>query len=170
LGINYFELFELEQKYEIDLTVLHRQYLQKQTLHHPDRSGSGDERIKNLEISMQLNEGYKILKDDFLRAEHLLKILGQKFDDQELKGKLSSAELEEIMESYEQLEDLETIDQLKSFKMVKLKEKEKITLQLMEAFRNNHTGKAVEIALSLKYLTNLVGNIDAKIKNANNRD
>lgn len=168
MSINYFELFELEQKYEIDLAFLQKQYLQKQALHHPDRSSSSDERVKNLEISMQLNEGYKILKDDFLRAEHLLKNLGQKFDDQELKSKLSPAELEEIMESYEQLESLESLEELKSFKAIKLKEKEKITTELAGAFHNNHTAKAVEIALSLKYLTNLVGNIDAKIKNANN--
>ena len=156
------------QKYEIDLAFLHKQYLQKQALYHPDRSGSSDERIKHLEISMQLNEGYKILKDDFLRAEYLLKNLGQKFDDQELKSKLSPAELEEIMESYEKLEELETLEELKSFKAIKLKEKEKIIFGLTEAFRNNHTAKAVEITLSLKYLTNLLGNIDAKIKNANN--
>lgn len=168
MSINYFELFELEQKYEIDLAFLHRQYLQKQAVYHPDRSGSSDERVKNLEISMQLNEGYKILKDDFLRAEHLLKNLGQKFDDQELKSKLSPAELEEIMESYEQLENLETLEELKSFKALKLKEKETIVVQLTEEFNNNHIAKAVEITLSLKYLTNLVGNIDAKIKNANN--
>ena len=41
---------------------------------------------------------------------------------------------------------------------------------LIECFEDNNITKALDITLRLKYLTNLVKNIDLKIKHANNRD
>lgn len=170
LSINYFKLLDLEQKYDTDFALLQKQYLQKQALYHPDRAGSDSARLGNLEISMQLNEAYKVLKDDFLRAEHLLKLLGQKFDDHDLKNKLSTGDLEAIIESHEMLESIETLEELKLLQGVKVQEKERVVAELSECFKGNNIAKALEISIGLKYLTNLVRNIDLKIKHADSRD
>jgi molecular chaperone HscB len=167
--MNHFELLNLEQRYDIDLRLLQKQYLLKQSLHHPDRANSGSNRIKNLDISMQLNEAYKILKDDYMRAEYLLKIL-KKFDENILHESLTTYELEEIIESHEELDLMDSIESLQSLKDNKMLTKSKMIEALTESFKDNNITKALDITVRLKYLTNLVKNIDLKIKHANSRD
>jgi molecular chaperone HscB len=167
--MNHFELLKLEQRYDIDLSLLQKQYLLKQALHHPDRANSESDRMKNLDISMQLNEAYKILKDDYMRAEYLLKIL-KKFDESILHNSLTASELEEIIESHEELDLIDSVENLQNLKDNKMLRKSKMIQALTEYFRDNNITKALDITVRLKYLTNLVKNIDLKIKYANSRD
>jgi len=166
--MNYFQLLDLEQRYDIDFGVLQKQYLTKQALFHPDRAGSDVLRTQNLDISMQLNEAYNTLKDDYMRAEYLLKILGQKFDDRVLKDALGHAELARVIDSHEELEAMESLSDLQALKLGKMKEKSDMVQVLTECFRVNNITKALEITIGLKYLTNLVKNIEFKIKHADN--
>lgn len=166
--MNHFKLLDLEQRYDIDLHLLQKQYLTKQALYHPDRATSEALRSKNLDISMQLNEAYNILKDDYMRAEYLLKLLGQKFDDRILKDALSNSELEEIIAIHEELDKTEDLPGLQALKNTKIEEKSIIVQALTECFRVNNITKALEITIGLKYLTNLVKNIEFKIKHADN--
>ena len=168
ITMNHFKLLDLEQKYDIDRSELQKQYLSKQALYHPDRASTEALRTKNLDISMQLNEAYNILKDDYMRAEYLLKLLGQKFDDRTLKDALPPAELEVLMASHEDLEAIEDLSNLQILKASKLREKTQKTQELTECFLQNNISKALEITIGLKYLTNLVKNIDFKIKHADN--
>jgi molecular chaperone HscB len=170
MNINYFKLFDLEQKYDIDFERLRSQYFKQMTIYHPDAARLEQERLKCLEMSYQLNEGYKILKDDLLRAEHLLRLAGQKLDDQELKSKLSPRELEEIVAEHEELESKELLDDLINFHVAKVEKKDKIIAELSECFKKNNIPKALELSICLKYLTNLVRNIEVKIQYANSRD
>jgi molecular chaperone HscB len=167
--MNHFELLNLEQRYDIDFRLLQKQYLLKQAFYHPDRASSGSNRIKNLDISMQLNEAYKILKDDYMRAEYLLKIL-KKFDENILHESLTASELEEIIESHEELDLMDSVESLQRLKDNKMLAKSKMIEALTESFKDNNITKALDITVHLKYLTNLVKNIDLKIKHANNRD
>ena len=64
--MNYFELFAIEQKYDIDQKLLQTQYFSLQAKYHPDRSQNEFERHGNLEYSMLINEAFKILQDDYL--------------------------------------------------------------------------------------------------------
>jgi len=166
--MNYFELLDIEQKYDIDLRVLKKQYLSKQVLYHPDRASSDSLRTKNLDISMQLNDAYRILKDDYMRAEYLLEILGQKFDDRALRDALMPSELEGIMAAHEELDAVEKLSDLQLLKSNKMLEKATMTRALTECFYKNNITKALDITVRLKYLTNLVKNIDFKIKHADN--
>ena len=166
--MNYFELLDIEQKYDIDFALLKKQYLGKQALYHPDRASSDSLRTKNLDISMQLNEAYKILKDDYMRAEYLLKILGQKFDDRVMRDALTTIELEDIMTSHETLNAMEELSDLQLLKSNKMLEKATMIRVLTECFYKKNITKALDITVRLKYLTNLVKNIDFKIKHADN--
>jgi molecular chaperone HscB len=168
--MNHFELLNLEKRYDVDPALLRKQYLLKQALHHPDRASSDLTRIENLDISMQLNEAYKILKDDYMRAEYLLTILGQKFDDRLLRDALTALELEELIEAHEELDLIDEVIDLQHLKNNKILKKTQMVQALIECFEDNNITKALDITLRLKYLTNLVKNIDLKIKHANNRD
>jgi molecular chaperone HscB len=166
--MNHFELLNLEQRYDINPASLRKQYLLKQALHHPDRANSDSTRIENLNISMQLNEAYKVLKDDYMRAEYLLKILGQNFDDRLLRDALTAPELEELIESHEELDLIDAVVDLQHLKDNKILKKTQMMQALTVCFGDNNITKALDITLRLKYLTNLVKNIDLKIKHANN--
>ena len=119
---------------------------------------------------MQLNEAYKILKDDYARAEYLLRLMGQNFTEESLKSKLSSIELSEIMEMYEALDEIKDMSDLLQMEAQKLQEKSNIVKELTGCFAEKKIAKALDLTVRLKYLTNLVGNIKLKIKHANHLD
>lgn len=165
--MNYFELLDLEQKYDIDSLRLNKQYFFMQAKYHPDRAVPG-EKTQALEISIQLNEAYKILQDDFLRAEYLLKLKGQRFDDQILKNSLTLEELEEFLSEFEAIEKASDRSSLEKMENTKLKEKVLLVTEITQKFAENKLNEALDLTVRLKYLTNLVGNIRTKLKYANN--
>lgn len=163
--MNHFELFQIDARYDIDQATLQKQYFALQAKYHPDALGAN---AQSLDLSMQLNEGYQILKDDYLRAEYYLHLKGVIFDDRLLKNRLSVEELAAIMEQLEELEESQDYDLLSSIYESKLAEKTSIIVELTECFTQNKLDQALDITIRLKYLTNLVGNIKSKIKNADN--
>ncbi|MFK7968597.1 MAG: Fe-S protein assembly co-chaperone HscB [Rickettsiaceae bacterium] len=166
--MNHFELFAIKQKYDIDQKLLQKQYFALQTKHHPDRSKNELDRRKNLEYSMLINEAFKVLQDDYLRAEYLLNIKGKHIDDNKLKSLLSHNQLEEILENYELIESTQDLSQLNKIQQDKIGDCQKLVCKITQAFTENNLKQALDLTVSLKYLTNLVGNIKLKIKNANN--
>ena len=166
--MNHFELFAIKQKYDIDQKLLQKQYFALQTKHHPDRSKNELDRRKNLEYSMLINEAFKVLQDDYLRAEYLLNIKGEHIDDNKLKSLLSHNQLEEILENYELIESTQDLSQLNKIQQDKIGDCQKLVCKITQAFTENNLKQALDLTVSLKYLTNLVGNIKLKIKNANN--
>lgn len=168
--MNYFQVLELEQRYDVEQKSLHDKYLAKQMEYHPDRVVDGVSKVSNIETSMLLNEAYKVLSDDYKRAEYLLKLNGFEVSDQQFNSQLSSIELEEVLEEYEEIEAMhETADLIKK-EQQKLAMKAELIREITSHFNNNNFTKALDISVRLKYLTNLVGNIKLKIKHANNRD
>ncbi len=104
--MNYFELFALEQNYTLDQKHLRKQYLALQEKYHPDKAKDELQRHKNAEHSMLINEAFKVLKDDYLRAEYILQLKGEALNDNTLKTVLSPIQLEEILEEYELIENI----------------------------------------------------------------
>lgn len=167
---NYFELLALPIKYNIDQARLKSQYLAMQVKFHPDRASNEQERHVFLEKSIKLNEAERILKNDYLRAEYLLKLAGVEFNDRVLKDMLTPDELEEIMEMHELVDESADLQYLQKMEKTKSQEKDKMVLELSSYFEANNLSKALDLTLRLKYLTNLVKNIKSKIKYANSRD
>ncbi len=168
--MNYFQLLELEQRYDIEQNLLKDKYLAKQMEYHPDRATENAAKVRNIEISMSLNEAYKTLSDDYKRAEYLLKLNGFELRDEQLTAQLSSHELEKILEEYEEIEEMHELADLINKEQEKLAIKAELIRAITSHFNKNNFAKALDITLRLKYLTNLVGNIKLKIKYANNRD
>ena len=163
--MNHFQLFDIPQNYIIDQAFLQKSYFALQAKHHPDRARSDEERRKNLEHSMLINEAFKILKDDYLRSKYMLELQGQAFDEIALKGLLLPSELEERLDQYELIENISDILSLSRVEEAKLIEQELLVQNIGTAFEQNNIKQALELTLRLKYLTNLVGNIKLKIRN-----
>lgn len=168
--MNYFKLLELEQRYDIEQNLLQDNYLAKQMEYHPDRTAEGVSKIANIETSMLLNEAYKVLSDDYKRAEYLLKLNGFELSNKQLSLRLTSRELEEILEEYEEIEEMSEVAELIEKEQRKLVTKTELIREMTSHFNKNNFTKALDLTIRLKYLTNLVGNIKLKIKHANNRD
>jgi len=167
--MNYFELFALEQNYILDQKRLRKQYLALQEKHHPDRAKDELQRHKNAEYSMLINEAFKVLKDDYLRAEYILKTKGEALDDNKLKSVLSPGQLEEILEEYESIENIKgNLSSLYAIEKDKIEICKKLVHDIAIAFSENNIKQALDLTVRLKYLTNLVNNIKLKIKNADN--
>jgi len=74
--MNPFETFGLEPAFEVDLSTVEQKYRALQRALHPDRfaQASPIERRASLSRVLNVNEAYRILKDDILRGEALLKL------------------------------------------------------------------------------------------------
>lgn len=81
---NYFEVFSLPAKLQIDTAALERQFYVLSRKLHPDRFASRPvaEQEAALAESSQLNDAYRTLKDPVLRTQYLLKREGVELEEQ----------------------------------------------------------------------------------------
>jgi molecular chaperone HscB len=117
---NYFEIFSLQQGFDLDLDKLAAEYKKLQAQSHPDKFSDADDasRLQALQLSSIINDAFEVLKSPVKRAAYLLTLNG--IDPEENnQSHLSEALLLQQMDWREQLhsatqeEDLNTIDQLK---------------------------------------------------------
>ncbi|MCW5196744.1 Fe-S protein assembly co-chaperone HscB [Buchnera aphidicola (Pemphigus obesinymphae)] len=76
--MNYFKLFDLPEKFDIEVTLLSKKFYQLQRKYHPDLFNNCSKSIKKnvLNNSTIVNKGYRTLKDPLTRAKHLLYLNG----------------------------------------------------------------------------------------------
>ncbi len=79
---NYFALFSLPVRFEIDADVLTGNYRALQQAIHPDRfaSGTAQEKRLSMQAASYVNEAYQVLKDDLRRASYQLSLCGIDID------------------------------------------------------------------------------------------
>ncbi len=73
---DYFEIFGLGRKLQVDVAALEKAFYAKSRLLHPDRFP------EKLEESSRLNDAYRTLKDPIARTEYLLKLEGVELEEQ----------------------------------------------------------------------------------------
>jgi molecular chaperone HscB len=93
---NFFEIFNFPIQFKIDLDFLEKKYLEFQRQFHPDKSS-----VDDVSKSIEINEAYKILADDFLRACYLLELNGIDILRNEKAAKVDQATLERVLELQE---------------------------------------------------------------------
>ena len=73
---NYFELFNLPEKFQIDLEMLQENYLAIQKEIHPDRfaTSSENEKVQSMIKSTQANDAFQTLKSPIKRAKYILSL------------------------------------------------------------------------------------------------
>jgi molecular chaperone HscB len=75
---NHFEMFGLPERYALDIATLEQAYRRAQTVIHPDRyahAGETEQRLA-MQMSAQVNEAYRILRNPVERARYLLQLRG----------------------------------------------------------------------------------------------
>jgi len=154
---NFFKLFNIEEKFNIDLTDLESKYLNFQNLHHPDKTSN-----KSLKKSLDFNEGYQVLNDDFLRACHLLQLQDIDILNDEKALKPDKSMLMEILELQEHVEQ---ITQKNAIEIFQKNLKNTIT-DLINDFNHYYTHQEYKVAgqflVKAKYLKKTLA--DLKIK------
>ena len=152
---NYFELFGLKPSFVLNEAALHKAYVSAQQAFHPDRLvGKPDaERAKAVQISMDANDGYEVLKSPLLRAQHLLALQGIVVNADEKDTHAPSQAL--LMETLELREALAEADgepeiarHVHDIKAA-MKQTEK---ELSESFVSQNYDGAAQLTIKMRYL------------------
>jgi molecular chaperone HscB len=157
--MNHFQLLNIEQKYRIDQKQLAQNYYALQRKHHPDNAKTTEEKQKCFKLSADINNAYNILNDDLARAEYLLTL-----NNASATPIINIEQLNAIWEEQEELENINKPDELALFFDVKSLKRKLLMERLEKAFENNKLQDALDVLITLKYLTRLVKNCETKIK------
>ncbi|MCL1037730.1 co-chaperone HscB [Shewanella submarina] len=105
--MNYFELFDFPQSFELDTAELSSRYRELQRAVHPDKFAGGSEQEIMLAVqkTAQVNDGFQTLKDPLRRAEHILALRGLDISHETTTVK-DTGFLMQQMEWREALEDI----------------------------------------------------------------
>src|ERR1700719_88819 len=106
-GADFFGFFGLPRKLSIDLADLEQRFHSLSWKLHPDHfvRASEDERQLSLDLSSQLNDAYRTLRDPVARVEYLLSLSGMRKEGQK-KQQAPPELLEEVFELNESLDEL----------------------------------------------------------------
>ncbi len=114
---DYYSVFGLTPKLEIDLAVLEHEFYRLSRKLHPDRFARAQEREKewSLADTALLNDAYRTLKDPLRRTEYLLKLhgacIGEEFAGADGNGRRDPSRvpadlLEEVFDLNMQIEEM----------------------------------------------------------------
>jgi molecular chaperone HscB len=106
-GADYFAFFGVPQKLTLDLATLEQRFHSLSWKLHPDHfvRASEDEKQLSLDLSSQLNDAYRTLRDPVARVEYLLSLNGMRKEGQK-KQQAPPELLEEVFELNESLDEL----------------------------------------------------------------
>ncbi len=81
---SYFELFDLELAFDIDVKRLHSEQQRLQAIFHPDRYVNASEQEKRLSVQQAswINEAFDILSNPVKRARYMLVLSGLELNDE----------------------------------------------------------------------------------------
>ncbi len=119
---DYFTRLGLPGRFSLDAAELERQYLARSRAVHPDYhlGGATADLAASLELSAALNEAYNTLRDPFLRADHLLRLVGGPTASEQKQ--MPPAFLAEMLEAREQVEEARDENSPCSGKLVELQD------------------------------------------------
>ncbi|MDX1950277.1 MAG: Fe-S protein assembly co-chaperone HscB [Rickettsiales bacterium] len=156
--LNFFEIFSLNKSYNLDKKLLYKKYLELQASSHPDKfiNASEEEKIKSVKVSADINEGFKVLNDDLLRAEHLMELQGFRVNKEGNNSFKPSQKL--LMEQLELREVLSFADENEKEKIFEEIENKiaETTKSFVEFFEKGDYENASEQVTRLRYLIKLV--------------
>ena len=146
---NYFELFNLPEKFEIDSVRLQENYRSIQKEIHPDRfaTSTENEKVQSMIKSTQVNDAYQTLKSPTKRAKYILSL-----HKSVEKITLPPDFLMQQMEWEEHLEDIEKNNkELDQFKLAINKKYEEYSLMLSTQIDNEQNWNEAAITIDKLY-------------------
>jgi molecular chaperone HscB len=127
VGSDYFSVFDLPRKLNIDSAALQRRFYAKSRALHPDNfaTASPEKQQWSLEQTSLLNDAFRALKDPIERTKYLVELEGVKLEEQsrnatdaargngaEKKQVVPPELLEEVFELNMQLQELKAAKQM----------------------------------------------------------
>ncbi|KAL5545668.1 hypothetical protein UlMin_005355 [Ulmus minor] len=158
-SVDYFQIFGLEKRYDIEENNLEGKYKNWQKKLHPDlvHSKSEKEREYAADQSARVIDAYRTLSKPLSRAIYILRLEGVDVDDEET---ISESELlEEILEirqAVEEAADSQALNQIRSQMEENLKQ---WSNSFANAFRDQNFGEAVKCIRRMKYYGRVVEEI-----------
>ena len=146
---NYFELFNLPEKFQIDSVKLQENYRSIQKEIHPDRfaTSSENEKTQSMIKSTQVNDAYQTLKSTTKRAKYILSL-----HKSVEKITLPPDFLMQQMEWEEHLEDIEKNNkELDQFKLAINKKYKEYSLLLSKQIDNDQNWNEAAITIDKLY-------------------
>ncbi len=158
--VNYFQLFDVPETFDLDARSLQRKFRQLQASFHPDlyaRSASQPEQRALAELwSSHANRGYHRLRRPLDRALYLLELRGKPIGD----GDLSF--LADVMEANEELAEAESVSDLAGISVHNRKVLAEYAEQVGDAFRCGDLDGARELTIKMQYYSSLQDKIVEK--------
>jgi molecular chaperone HscB len=146
---NYFELFNLPEKFQIDSVKLQENYRLIQKEIHPDRfaTSTENEKTQSMIKSTQVNDAYQTLKSTTKRAKYILSL-----HKSVEKITLPPDFLMQQMEWEEHLEDIEKNNkELDQFKLAINKKYKEYSLLLSKQIDNDQNWNEAAITIDKLY-------------------
>ncbi|MEJ6766121.1 MAG: Fe-S protein assembly co-chaperone HscB [Methylophilales bacterium] len=146
---NYFELFNLPEKFQIDSVKLQENYRSIQKEIHPDRfaTSTENEKVQSMIKSTQVNDAYQTLKSPTKRAKYILSL-----HKSVEKITLPPDFLMQQMEWEEHLEDIEkNKSALDQFKLAINKKYKEYSLLLSKQIDNDQNWNEAAITIDKLY-------------------
>ena len=159
---NYFELFNLAPNFTIDLKEIEKKYHQFQNQFHPDKAD-----FNSIEHSILINEAYKILSDDFLRASHLLQLKNIDIENDENHIKPDISTLQEILDLQEKIFEINNLAEILVLKNNLNSQIKKLIDDFQNAFAINKFNEATQFLIKAKYLKKSLIDLKNRQKNLN---
>jgi len=157
---NHFELFNLTPKFTIDLNEIEQKYHQFQNQFHPDKAD-----FDSIEHSILINEAYKILSDDFLRASHLLQLKNIDIENDENHIKPDITTLQEILDLQEKIFEIDNLDKILAIKNNLNSQIQKLINDFQNTFEANKFNEATQFLIKAKYLKKSLIDLKNRQKN-----
>ncbi len=168
---NYFELFELPARFNIDLKELAARHRERIRVWHPDRyaQGSSEERRRAVAVSADLNDGLKVLRDPVSRARHLLALRGISTDE-DTDTSMDAGFLMEQMAWRERLEEgvarPEEVAALIALVAQSRDAKESELARLLDSGQTTDLDRARELVRELQFLERFTRELDCAVTEA----
>jgi molecular chaperone HscB len=146
--------------FAIDVRELRKEFLQLQTVAHPDRHPQ-ELKQRAEATSARINEAYKTLQSPLLRAQYLLSLREIDVAEDETAKVEDPELLMEVLDTREQIEmahEEEEVQELRAVNDERIAKSEEI---LEEAFRRDDMERAKKEAVKLRYWINIKESLDA---------
>mgnify|MGYP003384532763 CR=1 FL=1 len=155
--MNYFELFNIEVNFNVDLSHLSQSYQTLQKAVHPDRfaHASSQEQLLAVQKSAEINDAYQTLKHSLKRAEYLLTLRGvdmpneqQSFSDTSFL--MQQMELREMLDDVKFADDIE--EAFEQAQQILAKENQQLLDLMQQQIAENNTASNVLACDNLRKL------------------
>ncbi|MDP2806185.1 MAG: Fe-S protein assembly co-chaperone HscB [Gallionellaceae bacterium] len=170
---NFFQLFNVPSRFQIDMVLLEQNYRVLQAQVHPDKFThlSESERRVSMQWATRVNEGYQILRKPLDRARYLLSLHGVETQEETNTAMpvdflMQQMEWREAIEDAQQAKDVAQLDVLLSKLRNDVKELQKL-LELNIDIQQDFIA-AAGVVRKLKFIEKLAEQIDSALDELDN--